>query len=69
MKKRQKSKDLEGFFFRIPRTLKVRIDELAQKKGQSKAQVVVDLITAALDGDIARDPDVTVWLKRVSNDK
>jgi predicted DNA-binding protein len=69
VKKRQKSKDLEGFFFRIPRTLKGRIDDLAQKKGQSKAQVVVDLITAALDGDVVHDPDVSVWLKRVSNDK
>ena len=47
-----------------PAELKDRIDTLAQEKKTSQAQVVVDLVSRALDLP-APDPKVSDWLKRV----
>lgn len=62
--KRQKSANLVGFYLRVPLDLKERIDALAQEQRTSQAQVVVDLVSRAIDMP-APDPKVSDWLKRV----
>ena len=62
--KRQKSANLVGFYLRVPAELKDRIDTLAQENKTSQAQVVVDLVSRALDLP-APDPKVSDWLRRV----
>jgi hypothetical protein len=62
--KRQKSANLVGFYLRVPLELKERIDALAQEQRTSQAQVVVDLVSRAIDMP-APDPKVSDWLKRV----
>jgi predicted transcriptional regulator len=62
--KRQKSANLVGFYLRVPLELKERIDALAQERRTSQAQVVVDLVSRAIDMP-APDPKVSDWLKRV----
>jgi predicted DNA-binding protein len=55
---------LVGFYLRVPLELKERIDALAQEQRTSQAQVVVDLVSRAIDMP-APDPKVSDWLKRV----
>lgn len=62
--KRQKSANLVGFYLRVPLDLKERIDALAQLQRTSQAQVVVDLVSRAIDMP-EPDPKVSDWLKRV----
>lgn len=64
-RKRQKSEDLVSFYLRIPARLKKIIDQEAQKKSCSQAQLVVGILERSLEGDdqvIARDLDA--WLSR-----
>jgi len=63
-KKRQKSRDLVGFYFRIPTTLKEKIDASSEKNNVSRAQLVVDLLERGLDEPIQIDP-VKEWLASV----
>jgi predicted transcriptional regulator len=64
-KKRQKSEDLVGFYLRVPAVLKKKIDDLAEKKSCSQAQVVVEIIEQGIDGPPAPAPAaVDAWLQR-----
>jgi len=64
-KKRQKSEDLVGFYLRVPAVLKKKIDDLAEKKSCSQAQVVVEMIEQGIDGSAAAAPKaVDAWLSR-----
>ncbi len=63
-RKRQKSEDLVGFYLRVPAQLKAQIDDLAQKKSCSQAQVVVELVTQALEGPAPAKSNVSDWLSR-----
>ena len=63
--RRQKSKNLVGFFLRIPADLKARLDQASKEKRISQAQLANQLIEEGLERAIVDIPEqMKEWLER-----